>query len=368
MIKTVFTGAIILTLMLYGNVMAFHEGGDGYCDGCHIAHFSQPGGAQNTSRLVNRNASVMLNGSDASSTCLRCHAEQGRFYAVLSDDGSLYNPGGDFYWLSKTFTWSEGIVSYRSDGDNHGHNVEAIDYNLTQDQSGNPSTGVDYPPDALGCTSCHDPHKRSTDPGNYRLLGGVGYDGGGLAVGVSFRNPAPVAVTDEYDWSESDASHTAYGSGMSEWCANCHSGFMNDMNKHPAGNSAKLGDEMIYNYNAYVKTGDMFGSSSDAYLALVPFELGISDETLLDPWSTEGPDYSGRAGVMCLTCHRAHASAFNNIGRWDFSATFLAKSHPQYGDGGVSGNDVVNSYYGRDIVSDFGKYQRQLCNKCHVQD
>ncbi len=38
------------------------------------------------------------------------------------------------------------------------------------------------------------------------------------------------------------------------------------------------------------------------------------------------------------------------------------------GDGGVTANDVLNSYYGRDMAADFGKYQRQLCNKCHLMD
>jgi hypothetical protein len=29
---------------------------------------------------------------------------------------------------------------------------------------------------------------------------------------------------------------------------------------------------------------------------------------------------------------------------------------------------VLNSYYGRDMAADFGKYQRQFCNKCHLMD
>ena len=32
--------------------------------------------------------------------------------------------------------------------------------------------------------------------------------------------------------------------------------------------------------------------------------------------------------VMCLTCHRAHASAFNNITRWDMEDEFLAEGYP----------------------------------------
>ncbi|MBI4847363.1 MAG: hypothetical protein HY808_02120 [Nitrospirae bacterium] len=28
----------------------------------------------------------------------------------------------------------------------------------------------------------------------------------------------------------------------------------------------------------------------------------------------------------------------------------------------------VGYYYGRNIVAEFGSYQRQLCNKCHQRD
>ena len=75
-----------------------------------------------------------------------------------------------------------------------------------------------------------------------------------------------------------------------------------------------------------MKTGDITGTQANAYLALVPFELGTADIWSLDPSSTSGPDYG--ANVMCLTCHRAHASAFQDSCRWDYGTTFIADSHP----------------------------------------
>ncbi len=245
----------------------------------------------------------------------------------------------------------------------------------------------------MSCVSCHDPHGRipgnaagrtpvgvsgsygETPPegiaaGNYRLLGGVGYEGGGSGSGVRFVQPAPVAVANPADWRETDTNHPAYGSGMSEWCANCHaamvSGGTGTVRSHPSGNEVKLGKEVAGSYNAYVKSGDLSGSRATAYFALVPFEHGTADISRLDPSSTEGPDE--HANVMCLTCHRAHASAFASIGRWDFRATFLAKSHLQAGDSGAEETDLREAYYGRDIVAQFGPYQRSLCNKCHSKD
>lgn len=354
------------------------------CISNKMTNLSPPGKVQLPSTARN-----MLRASDASSTCLLCHAEEGKYYNVLSRDGSQYTAGGDFYWLKKTFTSMVEGQPYRSEGSNHGHNIVAANYGLIQDGVNNSAPGDAYPSQALSCISCHNPHGRpsagntdkkpisvsgsygetapeGTIAGNYRLLGGTGYNGDSQS-NISFVSPAPVAIASQ-DWTETDSNHTAYGSGMSEWCGNCHGSLVNQVIKHPSGNNAVLSSMIKMNYNSYIKTGNIYGTEAAAYLALVPFELGTTDISMLDPTSTSGPDMSGNANVMCLTCHRAHASAFENIGRWDFRSTFIVDSHPKTGDGGVTGNDVLNSYYGRDMVTRFGKYQRQLCNKCHVQD
>ena len=71
---------------------------------------------------------------------------------------------------------------------------------------------------------------------------------------------------------------------------------------------------------------------------------------------------------MCLTCHRAHASAFNNIGRWNFDSELLEEGYPS-DQNLVDMGAVANAdYYGRDVGIDFGLYQRSLCNNCHVKD
>jgi len=374
-------------LAIYGISYAFHEGGVGYCEGCHIQHESQNGDIKDVDEGVRTG---QIKGSDPSSNCLRCHGtDQREFSDVLSKDGSVYSSGGDFYWLKKSFTWNTNGRYYQSTGDSHGHNVIAADYGLNQDIKLNSAPGGTYPAAAMSCTSCHDPHGKTgnadtiavisvsgsygelppegTIAGNYILLGGAGYSGGTQLSGITFTQPAPIAKANPRKWTETDSNHTAYGSGMSEWCSNCHTDYLNGNNKHSAGNSAKLNNDIASNYNSYVKTGDLTGTKADAYLTLVPFELGTTDKSPLNPSSTSGPE-AGKANVMCLTCHRAHASAFQNIGRWDFSATFIANSHPQPTDGGVSGNDALNSYYGRNMAAEFGQYQRQLCNKCHIQD
>ncbi|MCG6944612.1 MAG: cytochrome C [Deltaproteobacteria bacterium] len=388
---------LLSTPLLSGVTCAFHEGGEGYCEGCHTILGSPENQDWSTDESSDGpSTTLILKGSDPSSTCLRCHAESGADHSVLSNDGSRFTPGGDFYWLQKTFSWTVEGLSYLSRGDSHGHNIVALDYGLNPDERLSQAPGGSYPSAALGCTSCHDPHAKTngnvgnpvttsvpssygeepstgTPPGTFRLLGGVGYAGGQLRSGVTFRSPAPIAEASPFGWAETDSNHTAYGSGMSEWCANCHGGFLSSRMggaaaKHPAGNGAKIPAEISNNYNSYEGTGHVGGGQASAYLALVPFEVDATSTSLLDPSSSSGTGAAGNANVMCLTCHRAHASAFPNVGRWDFKATFMADSHPKAGDGGASGSDVLHSYYGRDMISEFGKSQRQLCSKCHRKD
>ena len=273
-----------------------------------------------------------------------------------------------------------------SSADSHGHNVVAAEYGLNSDGGLAVAPGGNYPSSQLSCISCHDPHgQRAGDgngsipvsrsgsypgaasedgaAGNYRLLGGREYG----TSGTSFSNDAPVAVAPT-DWRETDQNHVDYGSGMSEWCADCHSAMNGGgVAQHPAGETAVFSGETAAVYGAYIRTGELSGSPDSSYLALVPFERGDAEPSFLDPTSSLGPE-PGVSNVMCLTCHRAHASAFRSMGRWDLNATLLAESHPAVGDDGAGADDAQNSYYGRDMVAEFGAYQRSLCNKCHVGD
>ncbi|MBE0574974.1 MAG: hypothetical protein IH613_03665 [Desulfuromonadales bacterium] len=373
---------LLAALFLAGNVeqscaKGFHSGGVGSCDSCHSMHSPQSA------------SQPLLLSSDPSSTCLNCHAGTGGVNspAVFSPDGSALTPGGDFYWLTRSFSWLGG----ESPDYDHGHNIVAFDFNLFSDPVQTFAPGGTFPATKLGCTSCHDPHGKVAGgtasgrfpvsksgsygaginsgaiSGNYRLLGDSDYVTGNYA----FNKDAPVARQSSVNkYQETDSSHVDYGSGMSEWCGNCHSAILNNEHstgsssfEHPAGNGELLELELVNMYNSYVKSGDFSGVTMTAYLQFVPFERGINNVQFLDPNSSAGPD--SNSNVMCLTCHRAHASAFPNAGRWDFTASLLVDSHPKIGDIGATASDVNYSYYGRDITSEFGSGQGQFCEKCH---
>lgn len=347
----ILAGALI-TFGLGGTALAFHDGGVAHCDGCHTMHNSQDGVP-----VTDTQGGYLMLRSDGSSTCLRCHAG----YGQKTDNGSGYGAGGDYYWLTKNFTWTAHGHAASSPGESHGHNIIAADFGLTTvDSMLAFSPGGNYSAGNLGCNSCHDPHGEG---GNARLLRGAGP---AYPEGYSFGFAAPIlegtsrrTVIGE-SGEVADDNHTAYQSDMSQWCGNCHWDVTNPASygdKHPA--DRPLGSTIATTYNGYISTDIPTGGNQEtAFWEIAPFEDPANTTS-----STAGP--TGSSKVMCLTCHRAHASAFPNIGRWYFAATFMNEdSHPQLGDGDATADDVTNSYYGRI----FDDSQRSLCNKCHVQD
>jgi len=396
-------GAVVIVFGLGGYALAFHGGAVAYCEGCHTMHNSENGESIIEGGVVGQASANLLKGADVSSTCLGCHDGQGSYH-VKSSDGTNFKPGGDFYWMTKQFTYSAHGSNFTITKSSHGHNVIASEFGLEQDETltqapGSAGAPTPYQASWLGCASCHDPHGKTDRPGqvvasgsfadqaplpageiygNYRLLGDSSYDGAmGDLYSFSYDSPIAVAPGNSDVSNETDSNHTDYGSGMSEWCANCHPAFLTagagaQGHVHPVGNDQHLSlDNIFQNYNAYVKTGDLTGNASDSYLQFVRFERGITRTNINDlhpngAQADDGPN--GNSNVMCLTCHRAHASAFENAGAWDFKAELIVESHPAPTDGGVTGNDVLNSYYGRDMEADFGEGQRSFCNKCHVKD
>jgi predicted CXXCH cytochrome family protein len=359
-VKTLLKISLVLVIGLSASaVLAFHDGGVAECAGCHTMHNSQDGAVVDSNNPGGNE--YLLNNGNATDTCLRCHAGYGQFAG-----GSGYGPGGDFYWVTRTFSWSAHGRTYYSQGDSHGHNVISPAYGIAQDATLTEAPGGDFLSQYLRCTSCHDPHGNQ----NFRLLYGTEegpkYNGGRYA----FASPAPEAKgnsrrTINSDGEETNAMHTVYKNGMSDWCANCHTDFHSDNTTnfvHPTGE--ELGSTVAANYNAYVSSDQITGgSAATAYLGLVPFEdVDVDLETVDTENYTAGP--TGVDQVMCLSCHRAHASPFGDAARWDMAETFLVDSHPNTGDIDFVQSDVDNAYYNYTFVTN----QRSLCNKCHVKD
>ncbi len=421
--KTALVALTLLTVMLTfaGAVFAFHNGGVGPCDACHSMH--------NGSDLSSKS---LLIASDASSVCLNCHERAGAvgptyfFVSTASSDllpglpPRQITPGGDFGWLKKDYFWVPDATQapLYSHGERHGHNITAADYSYMADVTNLTAPEGTYPSTSLACISCHDPHGQyrrnvdgtittsgsaiqssgsyasSPDPqigysvGVYRMLGGENYQPKSLPGSIPFTYDPPAAVApDVYNRSEAvTQTRVAYGSGMSEWCQNCHTTMHKIFSSptsttatiHPVGSIAKLGFTDSGNYNAYLKTGDLTGISTMSYLSLVPFEEGTASYAVLkshaknDDSYLVGPD-SVNAQVMCLTCHRAHASGWDGATRWNTTTDFIVSNglyaqqgqpYQPYGQGRTE-LEAQMAYDGI-TESRFALNQDTLCHKCHT--
>jgi hypothetical protein len=396
----------------------FHSGGTGNCEGCHATRGGYSGGQ-----------SFSLIGSDASSTCLTCHeappanvVPQEHYIATASQDlqGGLpaqMTPAGDFGWLKKSYSWrGEGGAAEQNPGERHGHNIVAADYGYSASTGVTSAPGGSYPAANLSCVSCHDPHGNyrrngdgsittsgnkvvasgsynnspnpdsATSVGSYRLLAGKGYRLKSIAGGPDFVADPPAAVAPaSYNRGEAKSdTRVAYGSGMSEWCQNCHPKIHSaGGQQHVSGNDAKFDIDIVSNYNNYVRSGNLNGSAQSSYTSLVPYEMGTDDYATLkgtansDGSNSSGPGFSGgRPNVMCLSCHRAHASGWDSMTRWNVRATFIVQDgvYPGIDNRAKSENaqgrteaEARRAYYDRP-ASVFSAYQRSLCNKCHAKD
>jgi hypothetical protein len=415
---------ILLALASAVPCRAFHSGGVGDCGGCHDMHLA-PG----DSGTATGGNPYFLIAADAGSACLSCHQATGESrpngHHVSTADPDMpagsppvqLTPGGDFGWLKKSFRWDAAEVGGAGDspGERHGHSIVAADFRYGSDTVLTMAPGGNYPSNELSCISCHDPHGKyrrfadgsigregapvqssgsyDTSPkptdtmavGVYRLLGGKGYSTAATR-NAAFLSDPPAAVAPA-DYNREEAGHetrVAYGSGMSEWCANCHAALLTGSEGarvHPSGKNVRLSPAVIANYNAYVASGNLTGSRATAYTSMVPYEMGTADYDLLQKTANSnggtatGPDPD--ANVTCLSCHRAHASGWDHAVRWNMKTEFLVFNgdYPGVEDTvvpprvsqGRTRPETRRTFYERP-ASRYAAFQRSLCNKCHARD
>jgi hypothetical protein len=403
--------AAVIWLFAGNDTQAFHSGGAAECGGCHSMHNPKTGG------------SFLLIGTDPSSTCLSCHMHAGdtgpSSYHIATADADMptgvaplqRTPGGDFGWLRKTYSGVIRGSAFTELGQTHGHNIVAADTVFTADTDNTTAPGGTFPSDKLGCTSCHDPHGRvrrtSTGytTGPEPIIGNGSYDnsvapGAGQAVGayrllrglndstvtgVTFSGVAIAIAPSTYNRTEaSTQTRVAYGATgtntWGNWCASCHPDMhSNNGYVHPVDQS--FGSTLAGVYNAYVKSGDLTGSATSSFTSLVPFAEGTGDIATLQAHAKNNDSYLNGPGssdkVMCLSCHRAHASGWPEALRWNMEGEFIIYNSlfpgtdttptvPQFARGRL-GAETQAAYYDRPVTK-FASYQRVLCNKCHAKD
>jgi hypothetical protein len=304
----------------------------GNCSNCHTMHNSQNGSS------MNFDGSTMPNEVLLRATCLGCHSEaNGTSWKngvsgapiVLNTVEPTYNTakglaGGNFYYVSTTV-------------DNTGHNIFSTNLDDTPPALGNTPPGGSALTDQVRCAGtwgCHGHNGRqSGDTAVDNQIMGIkgahhGNDtpplGGSLTnVADNYRFLLGIKGKEDADWEEDvvNTSHNEYKGAIgfsdtftiSYLCGECHGnsggeGFHNSTGvgttspwlRHPTDIILPSDASKEYkNYTSYSMVAPVARPNPDS----------VSDTTKVTP----GIDI-----VMCLSCHRAHASPNFKMMRWDY--------------------------------------------------
>jgi hypothetical protein len=412
-ISMLLVAAAVVIFGLGTTSFAFHSGGVAECMGCHNIHDAQ-------------STSALLMAQDVTSTCANasCHgAPSAGSYHILTPQASMgagvpplnKTPGGDFGWLLKTYTWSpRSGTSETEEGETHGHNVVALDLAGYVADSANltPPGGGTMDATVFSCNSCHDQHGQmrrlsngsvsttgapiigsgsytnSVLPaagqavGMYRLLRGQYSEAGDGGTTFSANFNAVVAST--YNKAEGTDGRTqmAYGAGVSDWCATCHPDMLSaTSSKHTHPTNQGFSSTLAVAYNNYVGSGVTGNPDFDTY---VPYSNDnvTALATLQADAINQARNAATSSRIICLSCHRAHASGFGKMTRWNalgnefiwvdgiFPGTDATgqSSQAKYAQGRTVAETAAAYNKKATELPGYSTYQRSLCNKCHAKD
>ena len=313
---------VSLVILFAGNTQAVVSG---VCSDCHTMHNSQ--GGQPMAYQLN----VSYSGFDSNATagkfllvsnCVGCHTSAGSA-TIVNNVPIVFN--------TSTFNnpLAGGNFSYVRTDDAYGHNVVGI-----KAQDG--TLGL-TPPGGTAMTSqltcagefgCHGDSSAGND--EYTGLGGAHHqdDSGGItggSVGLSYRFLNGITGKEDSDWEQdnTNTSHNEYkGSSSSSadtvsyLCAQCHGKY------HTwTGGASEVGTASPWLRHPT----DIVLKSTGEYLAYTTYSMTA-------PVARPDPDTVANTGivtpgtdiVMCLSCHRAHASPYYKMIRWDYKSSTLS--------------------------------------------
>jgi hypothetical protein len=319
----------------------------GYCSNCHTMHNSQGG----------KSVAKDFDGSSFSPTdtpkknlliysCLGCHSAINgstsqdtvtKAPIVFNTSEPTYNSekglaGGNFFWVTTDDTKGHNILSpdavlTEAPGDAGFSNcgTNSCHANLDRVVSG-AGSGLDG---RQGCEKCHlNPKHHANDhdymvgglvtsanQGWYRFLSGhMSGDGYGAEGYEDGDWQKTVSSTDhnEYLGKQVSGGYGFYliGNTVTAYCTGCHGDFhVNQGSQSPW---------LRHPSDAILPISGEYATMSTTYNPLVPVARSSLPST---PSSTVTP---GTDMVMCLSCHRAHASPYYKMTRWDYKSSNLS--------------------------------------------
>jgi predicted CXXCH cytochrome family protein len=101
------------------------------------------------------------------------------------------------------------------------------------------------------------------------------------------------------------------GVGFGKWCSTCHTDFHGDDGDTNVNDTS----DWIRHPTAYALPSGYITNYGATYDITFPLETNNGSASTSTAWTL----VQGNEGVMCLTCHKAHASTNPNMTRWDNS-------------------------------------------------
>ncbi len=333
---SLFLGLIGVALLLLTTSSAI--AGDA-CVNCHTMHHSQDGAAIGSGPY----GQLLLN-----NTCLGCHTGTNngttlKHYVLDSaDPANTQLAGGNFYWTE--------LAVAETTRDPKAHNVTGLSVNAQDNALADTPPGGSALSGNITCAGTTGCHGNRTNANEFTDLGGAHHNNETAQITVAEAQAAATAnepgqayrfldgiagyehVNREYEATQTATTgHNEYygdvrandsladSNTISALCAVCHADFHNDSGGEALGSGGSNFASPWLRHPTDLQMaglgGEYAGYSSYSLLApvarsTVPAAASSTVNT------TAGTD----AIVMCLSCHKAHGSAYADILRWDYDA------------------------------------------------
>jgi predicted CXXCH cytochrome family protein len=356
-IATIASGA---TLLAYSVASAAITQQCGYC---HTMHNSQNGSAF-LSGLAPQDgagspAASTLNGSLLRWDCVGCHSGDNTSSSIDSGNGvpKVYRTAGAPNYVNgddATGTDNNSLAGgdfyYVTQDSSYGHNVDivgGVDGTLTTPPGWDNGLGTGINGGAatwteqIRCAGTYGCHGDHTKADAFAAISGAhhGDDGtvDGSTVGKSYRFLSGILGLEDADWewSRQTSDHNQYKgedrpktdagdavsatNTISYLCGECHGKFHNS-NAGTADDGITNTDDAWMRHPTDFDMGNVtageygnYGGAGHAYLTSTP--VAAASLAAVQQVAFNDPD---DAIVMCLSCHRAHATPYPDILRWDY--------------------------------------------------
>ena len=356
------TVVIVGVMLLFSGVAVAKVSGP--CADCHTMHYSQHGKKPGETGFPTESPYDLWTGTEGPyeallvDDCVGCHsgatARKGASdeipVVLRTTEPSGTGPGkslagGDFYWVNNgDSTKGHDVIDLP--------NISGQDSNLgltppgwdttgaaTEGWAGTVAGGATSWNSQLTCAGtygCHGDHDESTNAGAIRgahhgddsclKAGSVNENNQGGTVATSYRWCGGIhgIEDDDWEWTASNTDHNQYkgvdgNTGYSDkttisyLCAECHGVFHSDIGgtsspwtRHPT--DFALGSASGSEYADY-------NGSGHSYSVEAPVGRDNIDDGIV---STVTPTGTEDCIVLCVSCHRAHGTEYDDLLRWNY--------------------------------------------------